>query len=188
MNPHDDLELEDFERDVLDGRYEPPATLDGPGVRFHGHQRHQIPKHVWQAIRDAAQRVLDNYTRVGTPCGHAPWREGENYCAVMICPHVLPSGTYEVTRTELAAITHPRTPPVTGEYAPAHDVTLAPGQRYLTHIYPELNITCSHCASPRGRKCTSPNGRSYSPSHESRRKTWHSTPEDIRQALIDRND
>lgn len=67
--------------------YEVPGTIDGPAVRLHGRKRHPVPEHVMSAIRDAAQRVLDNYTRVGTPCGHAPSPSDENRCAVMICQH-----------------------------------------------------------------------------------------------------
>lgn len=68
--------------------YEVPATLDGPGIKFHGaRRRDNVPQHVRQAIRDAAQAVLDNYTRVGTPCGHEPSTADENRCAVMICQH-----------------------------------------------------------------------------------------------------
>lgn len=68
--------------------YEVPGSLDGPGIRFHGHRRHPaIPSHVFQAIREAAQVVLDNYTRVGTPCGHEPHPADENRCAIMICQH-----------------------------------------------------------------------------------------------------
>lgn len=67
--------------------YEVPATLDGPAVRFRGRKRHAVPSHVMDAIRDAAQAVIDNYTRVGTPCGHAPSPADVNRCAVMICRH-----------------------------------------------------------------------------------------------------
>lgn len=65
--------------------YDVSASLDGPGIRFHGVKRHDVPPHVWQAIRDAALAVLDNYTRIGTPCGHQPSPADENRCAVMIC-------------------------------------------------------------------------------------------------------
>lgn len=83
-DPHFDHE---DDADPVDGRYEVPASLDGPGIRFHGHRRHEVPAHVWQAIRDAAWRVLENYTQVGTPCGHAPSPTDENRCSVMICAH-----------------------------------------------------------------------------------------------------
>lgn len=153
-------------------RYEVPASLDGPGIRFHGHREHEMPPHVWQAIRDAAQRVLDNYTRVGTPCGHSPAHEGLNHCAVMICPHVLP---------------HPSTPP--GATPDAIDtLRLSPGQRHLMRLFPALNIACSRCKAPRGFMCVSPNGRPYMTIHESRKKTWHSRPVSQRNELIDRED
>lgn len=172
MNPHDDFELNDFEHDDLEGRYEPPASLDGPGIRFHGHKRHQVPPHVWQAIRDAAQRVLDNYTRVGTPCGHAPSSAGENHCAVMICPHVTP---------------HPSRAP--GAAPDTVDAPrLSPGQRHRMRLFPEMNIACPWCKARRGRRCTSPAGRAYSPSHDARQRTWHSTPEHRKNELIDQED
>lgn len=149
-----------------DGRYEVPASLDGPGIRFHGYRRHEVPPHVWQAIKGAAQRVLDNYTRVGTPCGHAPWRTGENHCAVMICPHVLPPGEYEVPRDELDVI------------------TLSPGQRHLMRIHPELNISCPRCKASRGFMCVS-GGRTSPRIHMARKKTWHSTANTV---IIDQED
>lgn len=72
----------------MQDRYEVPASLDGPGIRFHGRKRHdRVPEHVFDAIKDAAQAVLDNYTRVGTPCGHEPSPADENRCAIMICRH-----------------------------------------------------------------------------------------------------
>lgn len=166
MKPFGKFNGADDNPEVDHGRYEVHATLDGPGIRFHGRRRHSVPPHVWQAIKDAGQRVLDNYTRVGTPCGHAPWRTGENHCAVMICTHALPSGKHEVTRDELDVI------------------TLSPGQRHLMRIYPELNIACSRCKSPRGIKCTSPNGRPCSSAHASRKKTWHSTPYDDKRRMM----
>lgn len=68
--------------------YEVPAVLDGPGIRFRGRKRHPaVPSHVFDAIRNAAQAVLDNYTRVGTPCGHEPSPADANRCAIMICAH-----------------------------------------------------------------------------------------------------
>lgn len=170
MRPLDEFDGDDGEPEVDDDRYEPPATLDGPGIRFHGHRRHPVPKHVWQAIRDAAQRVLDNYTRVGTPCGHVPWRAGENHCAVMICPYVLPPGAYEVTRDELAVVTLRTTPPVTLP----RPTELSPAQRHLMLTHPELNIACPRCKSPRGFMCVS-GGRTSSRIHTARKKTWHST-------------
>lgn len=138
-------------------RYEVPASLDGPGIRFHGHREHEVPPHVWQAIRDAAQRVLDNYTRVGTPCGHVPAHEGLNHCAVMVCPHVLP---------------HPSSPP--GAADAIDPSWLSPDQRHLMRIHPELNIACSRCEAPRGLMCVS-GGRTSSRIHMARKKTWHST-------------
>lgn len=67
--------------------YEVPGTLDGPAIRFHGRKRHAVPPHVIDAVREAAQAVLDHYTRVGTPCGHEPSPADENRCALMICRH-----------------------------------------------------------------------------------------------------
>lgn len=143
-------------RDDYAERYEVPATLDGPGIRFHGRREHEVPPHVWQAIRDAAQRVLDNYTRVGTPCGHAPSPPGSNHCGVMICPHVLPPDRYEASRVD---------PDV---------LALSPGQRHLMRLHPELNIVCPRCNAPRGLMCSA-GGRPYMRVHAVRKKTWHST-------------
>lgn len=177
-------------------RYEVPASLDGPGIRFHGHREHEIPPHVWQAIRDAAQRVLDNYTRVGTPCGHAPAHEGLNHCAVMICPHVLPRDVHDQITIEDQDEQHTKAHhqdvsllPGTNEnrvlprQAGARDSSvdgydqlwLSPGQRHLTRIHPELNIACPRCKASRGFMCVS-GGRRSSRTHMARKKTWHSTP------------
>jgi hypothetical protein len=71
--------------DDSDAGYEIAATLEDLGIRFHGIRRRQMPPHVYRAIHDAGQRVLDNYTRVGTACGHEPSPTDENRCAVMIC-------------------------------------------------------------------------------------------------------
>lgn len=187
--------------------YEVPASLDGPGIRFHGVRRHRVPEHVWQAIRDAGQRVLDNYTRVGTPCGHTPSPVGANHCKVMICPYVLPRDeqTRSIVRSkddQRATTYHQDVPSLPGAHkdrvlpgqaGPRGQVNgegsprqLSPGQRHLMRIWPELNIACMLCGAQRGFKCTSPNGRAYSPAHQSRRQTWHSTPEHQKNELIGR--
>lgn len=44
------------------------------------------PELALYAALHAAEKVLDNFYRVGTPCGHQPsGKVGAGYCATMVC-------------------------------------------------------------------------------------------------------
>lgn len=43
-----------------------------------------VPEHVLRAVGDAAAKVVENFRREGTACGHQQWAE-TGFCATMIC-------------------------------------------------------------------------------------------------------
>jgi hypothetical protein len=72
------ITTEEIYENGKDPRVEVLLVLEGLGEKA-------LPEHVLAAIGDAAEKVVLNFRREGTPCGHQQWAE-TGFCATMICP------------------------------------------------------------------------------------------------------